>query len=114
LKKAYSIIGLAQRAGKASSGTMAAQNSLIRHRARLLVVSKDISEKTKESLVNLSEKNKIPWVIYGSKNELGNSVGKAYRVAVTINDERMATEIMKIIKSNGEAIKSTGVVEWQK
>jgi len=53
-------------------------------------------------------------LVYGDKNQLGNCVGKAYRVAVTINDENMASTIIKSIDALGEKVKSTGVVEWQK
>jgi len=114
LKKVNSIIGFAQKAGKASSGTLAAKTSLIRNRAKLLVISSDISEKTGETLIKLCGKNHIPWLVYGDKIELGNCVGKAYRVAVTINDENMAATILKNYAAMGEKAKSTGVVEWQK
>ncbi len=114
MKRVSSIIGFAQKAGKASSGTLAAKTSLIRNRAKLLVISSDISEKTGETLIKLCGKNKIPWLIYGNKIELGNCVGKAYRVAVTINDENMAATIIKNFEAVGEKAKSTGVVEWQK
>ncbi len=114
MKKVNSIIGFAQKAGKASSGTLAARTSLIRNRARLLVISSDISDKTGETLKRLCARNNIPWLVYGDKNQLGNCVGKAYRVAVTINDENMAATIIKSIDALGEKVKSTGVVEWQK
>jgi len=114
LRKIYSMIGFAQRAGKISSGTMAARSSLLRRRAYLLVMSCDISENTRESLITVCKKQKIPWVTLGDKFELGTSVGKAYRVAVTINEPGMANSIMELQKSRGEGLNSTGVVEWPK
>ncbi len=114
MDKVYSLIGLAQKAGKVSSGTMAAKTSLIRKRARLLVVSHDISAGTLDALLKICVKNKVPGVSYGTKNELGSAVGKAYRVALTINDPNMASAVIQAIESKGEKLISMGVVEWQK
>ncbi|WP_242848844.1 L7Ae/L30e/S12e/Gadd45 family ribosomal protein [Syntrophomonas palmitatica] len=107
-----SMIGFAMKSGKVSSGTLAAKTSIIRHRAHLLVLSGDMSEKSKEVLIACCEKQKIPWLVIGNKYELGNSVGKAYRVALTINDSKMAKSIIELVNSEGE--KHTGVVEWPK
>lgn len=114
MNKVYSLIGFAQRAGKISSGTMAAKTSLLRHRARVLVVSEDISGKTRESLVATCRKQKIPCITLGNKEDLGTCVGKAYRVALTVNDEDMGEAIIKAVKENSEESESMGVVEWPK
>jgi len=114
LQKIYGMIGFAQKAGKISSGTMVVRSSLLRRRAYLLIMSCDISENTRELLLTVCKKQKIPWVTLGDKFELGTSVGKAYRVAVTINEPGMANSIMKLLKSRGEGLNSTGVVEWPK
>lgn len=113
LNRIYSRIGLAQKAGKVSSGALAVRSSLL-NRACLLVMSSDISENTRDSLISISQKQKVPWIILGSKYELGTSVGKAYRVALTINDQGMADSIIKLLESRGEGLNSTGVVEWPK
>lgn len=112
LIKIYSMLGLAQKAGKLSSGMLAVKTSLIRRRAHLLLMSNDIAENSKEMLVNTCQKVNIPWVILGNKYELGASVGKAYRVAVTINDKKMATAILDVLRGMGDKIESMGVVEW--
>lgn len=113
MKKIYSMIGLAQKAGKVSSGTLAVRSSLL-NRACLLVMSCDIAGNTKDTLINASKRQKIPWITLGTKYELGTSVGKAYRVALTINDQGMADSIINLFKSRGEGLNSTGVVEWPK
>lgn len=114
MKKVYNLLGLAHRAGKASQGTMAAKTSLLRRRAVLLIMSKDVSDNTRESLVSTCTKQGIPWILMGNKYDLGTSVGKAYRVAVTINDLGMAKAIMDEIEASGEDVISMGVVEWPK
>lgn len=114
MQKAFSIIGFAQKAGKISAGTLAARTSLIRRRACLLVTSSDISASTQDSLVTLCKRQKIPWVEIGNKYELGTAVGKAYRVALTINDPGMARTIIESLQSAGDDTTSTGVVRWPK
>ncbi|HOB11785.1 MAG TPA: ribosomal L7Ae/L30e/S12e/Gadd45 family protein [Syntrophomonadaceae bacterium] len=114
MRKVYNIIGLAQRAGQVSAGTMAARTSLIRKRACLLVMSGDISNSTRESLLSLCKRQKIPWVAIGNKYDLGTAVGKAYRVALTINDSGMAKALLDCLETAKNDTTSTGVVQWPK
>lgn len=114
MRKVYNIIGLAQKAGQVSAGTMAARTSLIRKRACLLVMSSDISSSTKESLMSLCKRQKVPWVEIGNKYDLGTAVGKAYRVALTINDSNMAKALLDCLETAKNDTTSTGVVQWPK
>jgi len=114
LRKVYNMIGLAQKAGQVSAGTMAARTSLIRKRACLLVMSGDISSATRESLISLCKRQKIPWVEFGDKYDLGTAVGKAYRVALTINDSSMAKAVLDCLETEKKDTNSTGVVQWPK
>lgn len=114
MNKVYSLIGFAQKAGKISSGTVAAKTSLLRKRARILVMSSDISEKTRDSLIGTCNKQKIPWVVFGNKLQLGVSVGKAYRVALTVNDDNMAQAIIAALRETGDEVKNMGVDKWSK
>lgn len=113
MKKIYGLLGLACRAGKISSGTMAAKTSMMSRRARLLIMSDDISPASGEALRSLGRRFHIPWITLGDKYRLGNAVGKAYRVALTINDQNMAEALLDIWNEM-DATKSMGVDEWQK
>lgn len=113
MQKVFSLIGLAQKSGRVSSGTMAARTSLVRHRAHLLVLSNDISERTGQGLVGNCQKAGIPWIVVGDKYQLGACLGKAYRVAATVNDKELAQSILKRVQSLDEQ-RSMGVVEWPK
>jgi ribosomal protein L7Ae-like RNA K-turn-binding protein len=114
LKKVYNLLGIAQRAGKLSAGTMAVQNSLMRRRAVLLILSEDISDNSRDALLSSSNRHGIPTIAIGNKYDLGTALGKAYRVALTINDIGMAQAIMNELAASGHEIKSMGVVEWPK
>ena len=114
MKKIFAMIGMAQKAGKVSAGAVAVKNSIVRKRACLLIMSTDISSATKESLQSNCEKLRIPCITMGDKYELGTAVGKAYRVAVTINDKGLAGAILKQLEAVGITTESTGVVQWPK
>jgi ribosomal protein L7Ae-like RNA K-turn-binding protein len=113
LKKSYAILGFAQKAGKISAGASAAKSSILRRRACLLIISNDIAENTRQGLISSCQKQKIPWVVMGNKYQIGACIGKAYRVAVTINDQGMAESLIKSLEAVGAKV-NTGVVEWQK
>ncbi len=108
MNKVLNLIGLAQKAGQVSNGTEAARSSLINGRAFLLIMSSDIAENTRKDLLASAEKVGVPWITAGNKDELGKSIGKEYRVALTINDGGMAKRILSesIV---GAEVNSTGV-----
>lgn len=108
------MLGFAQKAGQVSAGTFAAKSSLTRRKAKLLIISNDIAENSKKELINICQKNNIPCVVVGNKYELGLSVGKAYRVAVTVNDNKIAQTILSGLQGTGEKRETMGVVEWPK
>lgn len=113
MKKAYNLIGIAQRAGKVSSGVQAACTSISKNQACVLLISEDISSNSKALLMQSCIKSQIPWTTLGSRYDLGDSIGKEYRVALTINDAGLAEAVMQAVAAGTEA-KSMGVVEWQK
>ena len=112
MRKVYNLIGIAKRAGKTSSGVTAVRTGLSINKACILLMSEDISSNSKELLLKSCKKHDIPWIILGSRYELGNSIGKAYRVALTINEAGIAEAILKAIAAAGIEAKSMGVVEW--
>lgn len=114
MRKVYNLIGIAQHGGKVSSGNMAAQKSLLGAKACLLIVSEDISANSRDELLKISERQKIPWIMLGNKYELGNSIGKPYRVALTVNEPGLAQAIIRAVRSVYIEAKTTGVVEWPK
>lgn len=77
-------------------------------------MSEDIAENSKRILVRCCETKGIPWVALGDRHELGRSIGKADRVALTIDDVGMASAIFKALKTAGREVISVGVVEWPK
>lgn len=81
----------------------------------MLIISQDISLRTREELLVMCGKRNIPWLVLGDKYRLGAHVGKAYRVALTINDRGFADALFRTLAELPEnEARDMGVVEWQK
>lgn len=88
--KAFSYLGLAVRAGKAVSGTFCVERSIRKGRAKLVIVSEEASDNSKKNFRSICTYHKVPLYFFGSSEELGNAVGKEFRVAAAIEDEGLA------------------------
>lgn len=113
MEKVYNLIGIAQKAGKISTGVNAACASIAKKQACILLMSEDIAINSRELLLKSCTKYKVPWRILGSRFAIGDSIGKEYRVALTINDAGLADAVLQAIAAGIEA-ESMGVVEWRK
>lgn len=99
--KVYSMLGLAMKAGKLSSGEFATGKSVKSGRAKLVIVSEDASDNTKKEFSDMCVFYKVPRYFFGTKEELGRAVGKAMRSSLAITDEGFAESIIKYLKQSG-------------
>lgn len=88
--KILAYLGLATRAGKSVSGEFSVEKSVRQHRAKLVIVSEDASENSKNNFRNLCTYYKVPLYFLGSREELGSACGKEIRVSAAIEDEGLA------------------------
>lgn len=93
--KLLSMLGLAARAGKIVSGEFAAEKSVKNNSAKLVIVATDASDNTKKLFGNKCAYYKVPNYVYGTKEELGHSIGKEYRASVAILDNGFAKSIIE-------------------
>ena len=100
--KILSLLGLATRASAVSSGEFMTEKAVKEGRARLVIVGTDASDNTKNMFRNMCEYYKVPMEIYGTKEELGHWIGKAYRASICILDEGFAKAVLKKINLNME------------
>jgi ribosomal protein L7Ae-like RNA K-turn-binding protein len=87
MNKIYSMIGLAYRAGRIAAGEDAVRKSIRKGKVRLLIISEDASENTQKRFGNAAEYYNIDVVIWGTKEELGMSIGKSERSVIGITDD---------------------------
>ena len=89
--KVLSLIGLAMKAGRCTSGEMMTENETKAGKAKLVVVASDASENTKKKFRDMC--------IYGDKDTLGHAMGKEFRASLAILDEGFADGILKALKN---------------
>lgn len=94
--KILSYLGLAMRAGKIASGEETVLKQIQSGRSRLVIMADDASDNTKKKFSDKCDFYHIPLIIMGTRDELGQSMGKARRVVISVMDEGFAKAMLKI------------------
>ena len=102
-KDVAGALGLAQKAGKLSSGDLGVKEALSGGKAKLLVIAEDASPNTKKELNYLAEKASVPVISCMQRTGLGLCIGKAPRVAVAVLDKGFAELIIRKVECVIEA-----------
>lgn len=87
------------KAGKICFGADSVEENVVKNKVKLLIISEDSSERTKNKFVNLSEKYNVPVIIDGNIEDLSKSIGKSNKAIIGIKDINFAESIQK--KYNG-------------
>ena len=96
--KVLSLIGLAMKAGRCTSGEMMTENETKAGKAKLVIVASDASENTKKKFRDMCKFYRVPICFYGDKDTLGHAMGK-FRASLAILDEGFADGILKALKN---------------
>ncbi len=88
----YSLLGLATRARKTTTGEAVLQ-SIKTKTASLVIIANDASENTKKKLTDKCTFYQIEYVFYGDIDSLSHAIGKHNRVSVAVNDKGFAIKI---------------------
>lgn len=98
--KVLSLLGLARRAGRLALGFDPVVDSVKTGQSRLILITSDISPKTKKELeFSLRDSGMALHSIPYDVKTLGNAVGRAAKI-VSVNDEGFADSVMKLLGSN--------------
>lgn len=92
----YSMISLAQKAGKLISGENTCERELKSGRSKLIIIAEDSSANTKKQFRDACSYRKVPLIEYGSKELLGQYTGKDYRAVLSITDNNFARTIIDL------------------
>lgn len=95
--------GLARRAGKISFGTESSIDTINKKKAKLVIVAEDASDRTKKNFKIICEKEKVKIRIFGTIEELSNTIGQNNKAVIVIREENFAKELLKRI-DGGELI----------
>lgn len=93
-----SMLGLATKAGRIASGEFSTEKAVKSGSAFLVVVSEEASENTKKKFRNMCSFYQVPMYLYGSKEALGNSIGKEFRASLAVLDEGFAKSLEEKLK----------------
>lgn len=82
------MLGLAQRAGQLVSGDLAVQEACRRGRARMLFLASDAGSNAKKTFQGLSGEAGIALVETGTRDELGQAIGKSPRAILAVTSDQ--------------------------
>jgi ribosomal protein L7Ae-like RNA K-turn-binding protein len=95
------MLGLCQRAGKLASGDLAAEQALKRHKADLLILASDASERTVEKFTTLAERAGVACYLIGTRDELGLAIGKSHRAALAVQSKDFLRGLSEMLAREG-------------
>ena len=101
--KIYSLLGLAQKAGKVESGEFATEKCVKSGMAWMTIVSEDASDNTKKMFSNMCEFYEVPRYFFGTKEQLGHAIGKGMRSSLAITDEGFAKSLIKHLEQSANS-----------
>ena len=97
-KKVLSLLGLATRSRNVVSGEFMTEKSVKSGTAKLVIVADDASDNTKKEFRDMCTFYKVPCYFFGTKEELGKSMGKEIRASLSITDDGFAGSIIKLLQ----------------
>lgn len=90
----YQLLGLAYRAKKIVSGEELVLNEIKKKTAKLVILSNDASNQTKQKFQTKCLHYKVKLVQVGDRVRLGQAIGKEQRVVLAVLDEGFATKLL--------------------
>ncbi len=93
--KIYALLGLAARGQNVVSGEFATENAVKNGSAMLVILAVDASDNTKKLFRDKCSFYQVPVFTYGTKEELGHSIGKEQRSSIALINEGLAQAVMK-------------------
>ena len=95
--KILSLLGLATRSRNVVSGEFMTEKAIKSGTAHLVIVSEEASENTKKMFFNMCDFYQVPIFVFGKKEDLGHSMGKALRASVAVTDSGFAKSLTKLL-----------------
>lgn len=101
-RKIYGLIGICQKAGKLASGELACELAIKNKEAHLVILAEDASKNTNKRFNDKCNYRNVPLEVFGTKESLGNAIGKATRASIAVTDEKLADKIAQLIRQGTE------------
>lgn len=98
MTKVLSLLGLAMRAGKIVSGEELVLKEVRSGKAQLVLLATDAAKNSEKKISDKCSTYQIPILRYGTRQELGNAIGKAERVVIAITDPGFSRSLQKLVQ----------------
>lgn len=96
--RVYQMLALCQKARGLVHGEFASKNAVLEKEAQLVIVATDASNNTKKLFKDKSSYRNIPYIEWGTKELLGNKIGKDPRAVIAITDVNFAAKISQMMR----------------
>ena len=93
----FNFLGLAMRARKVKVGESVLISDIKKRNIKLVILSTDASDNAKKNIKNKCDTYHVPFRVFGTRVELGQSLGKEERVNVGVTDSGFAKKLMSMI-----------------
>jgi len=98
--KILTLIGFAQKSGKAISGNEMVQAELKKDKVAIVFIGSDISPKSSKKVLSLCETHHVKHYTFFSVEELSQAIGKSDRTVVGIKRSELSQAIEKHISED--------------
>jgi ribosomal protein L7Ae-like RNA K-turn-binding protein len=98
----YSAVGLARKAGKLVTGTMACTQAIKKGRVKLAIATLDTAGNTLDKLRIICESSKTELIEYGQSHVLGMALGRENIKIIGIIDKEFKKLILSKMRLNGD------------
>lgn len=98
--KVLSGLGLAAKAGRVKSGEFQTEHAVKSGNAYLVLIAQDASANTAKQFRAMCEYYEVPCFDYGDRESLGRCIGKDFRAALAVTEERLAEMLIKELRKD--------------
>ncbi len=97
MEKISNLLGLANKAGKLISGEDTCKREVLANRVDLVIMAEDASNNTIKLFTDKAGYRNIPIRFFGTKDELGQWIGKMPRAVIAVKDKGFSTKLLEYI-----------------
>ncbi|MBE5933126.1 MAG: 50S ribosomal protein L7ae [Lachnospiraceae bacterium] len=91
--KALSMISIAAKAGKVVSGGFMCEKAIQEGDACLIIIAQNAAKNTRKKFIDKCTYYKVPYIIFGQSDVLGNRIGKESRMTLAVTDMGLAKQV---------------------
>ncbi|MDP4162098.1 MAG: YlxQ family RNA-binding protein [Bacillota bacterium] len=92
-----SLLGIANRARKITSGEELSVKEIQRGNAKLVLLSADASANTTKKITDKCKSYDVPLKLVDNRQSLGQAIGKEARVVVAVMDDGFANKLLTLL-----------------